>query len=106
MAVLCVGYCETRPRSRWKTTLRFHGDWCVQGSFSEPAYRRRPVRQMGKSSYCGADCGLAPTGGCPAGRLGGVGAPPILKFLSASETMGSDPAGAPIAGDFDGSSGG
>jgi hypothetical protein len=77
------------------------------GSFIQTCLRGRSVRQTrAPSIYCGGDCGLPPTGGCPAGTLGGVGAPPILKFLNASETMGSDPAGAPIAGDFDGSSGG
>ena len=77
------------------------------GSFFQDLFTRtRYAPDVGATVYCGVDCGLPPMGGCPGGTLGGAPAPPILKFLSASETMGSDPAGAPIAGDFDGSSGG
>src|SRR5690349_25121839 len=41
--------------------------------------------------YCGTTGGLPVTGGCPGGRLAGAEFPPILKFLSASETIGFDP---------------
>ncbi len=62
--------------------------------------------RLAQSGYRGVDCGLPVTGGCPGGRLGDAGVPPILKFLTASDTTGSDPAGVPIAGDCDESSDG
>ena len=77
------------------------------GFFFRTSLRGRSARQTrAPSIYCGAACGFPPMGGCPGGTLGVVEAPPILKFLSASDTIESDPVGAPIAGDFDGSSGG
>src|SRR5882672_1209345 len=69
-----------------------------------PIYGTRSARctltQSGycEGGYCGADCGLR-MGRCPGGRLGVAELPPILKFLSASDTIGFDPAGAAPVGD-------
>src|SRR5579864_9398524 len=49
--------------------------------------------------YLGADGGLLVTGGCPGGRPAGAEFPPILKFLSASETIGFDASCPAPAGD-------